>query len=459
MSSPRRSTLTAGLIALAVAASALVAPATATAATPVIERIAGADRYETAAKLSAHAFPSARGGTVFIASGALYPDALSAAPAAKANNAPVLLTDPAALPSVVSAELRRLAPTRIVMVGGESAVSAGVATALRGYAGQVDRIAGADRYETSALISQDTFLGTTDAVYLSSGANFPDALGASAEAARTNVPVLLTSPSDLPAATAAEIVRLQPRTVYVTGGTSVVSDGIVARIGSLLSGGVTVQRLGGADRYETSALIAADAATRRPETVYLASGTAFPDALAAAPASAAVGAPVLLTDPGFLPQSISKLIDSADPARLVIVGAEGAVSANVGYQLGAPADDSTRALAMVNALRAAGGLYPLKPMPALDSLASSWSREMGASGYRHNPNVGSQIPARWRAWGENIARSSVNPVNATPEYFVSLWRDSPPHYRNIMSTNFTHVGFGRDSSTGTNYATQVFAGY
>lgn len=459
MSQRRGRTLALGLVCLAVAASALVAAPAATAAVPPsVERVAGGDRYETAARISAHAFPAARGGTVYIASGAAYPDALSAAPAARKDAAPVLLTAPGRLPSSAAAELGRLAPSRIVIVGGEGAIGAGVAAELGRYTSAVERISGGDRYETSALISRSAFPGTSSAVFVASGANFPDALGASAEAARTGVPILLSGPAALSATTADELRRLQPRTVYIAGAAGAISDRVVEGIVSALGTGVTVKRLGGGDRYETAVRVAGNDPSRGMSTVYVASGVGFPDALAAAPAAAALGAPVLLTRPNYVPPSVANLIASANPSRIVITGGNGAVNGDVAVLLGAPADDATRALAGVNALRAAGGRAPLHAMSGLNSVAASWSQEMTRiGGLPHNPNVGSQIPANWRAWGENIAWSSGSAV--PPSVFIGLWRDSPPHYANIMNPTFTHVGYGAHSASGRTYATQVFARY
>lgn len=470
MTSRPRGGLTAALLTLALTASALAgapaavaappaaAPAAAAISSPLgIERVADADRYSTAVAVSKHAFPSARGGTVFIASGVVYPDALSAAPAARAANAPVLLTRPDALPPVVAAELTRLAPSRIVIVGGPGSVSEAVARALRQHAGQVERLSGASRYDTSTAIAARAFPGTTSAVYIASGAVFADALGASAEAAREGVPILLTEPSRLTAVTEAELRRLRPRTVYVAGGEGTVAPGVLSRVSSVLGTGTIVKRLGGADRYETSALIAGSAQTRQPTTVYLASGVVFPDALAAAPAAAAVGAPVLLTRPSAVPASIMRLITLAGPARVVVVGGEGSVARGVVDELKSYGE-ARGSLEQVNALRAAVGAPPLRLASQLSTVAFSWSREMAASGYRHNPSVGGQIPRGWTRYGENIAYTTRKGAGSSA--FTELWRNSPPHYANMTHPDHTHMGYGQfTDGTGKTFATQVFARY
>lgn len=117
-------------LALAVATSALIVlPTTSASAAPMTgARIAGADRYETAVKISQSAFTSAD--VVFLASGENFPDALSAGPAASHAGAPVLLTPKNSLDSKVAAEIQRLNPKIVVIVGGENSVSPAVAAEL-----------------------------------------------------------------------------------------------------------------------------------------------------------------------------------------------------------------------------------------------------------------------------------------------------------------------------------------
>lgn len=96
------------------------------------ERITGADRFAVSAKASETSFTTT-GGTVYIASGEVFPDALSGAAAAIVNKAPILLVTRTAIPGVIDTELRRLKPARIVILGGQNTISDTVATLLDGY--------------------------------------------------------------------------------------------------------------------------------------------------------------------------------------------------------------------------------------------------------------------------------------------------------------------------------------
>ena len=95
-----------------------------------VTRLGGSDRYATAALVSEATFP-AGAPVAYIATGATFPDALSGAVAAARAGGPVLLVSPIALPAATAAELTRLRPSRIVILGGSGAVSASVATAAR----------------------------------------------------------------------------------------------------------------------------------------------------------------------------------------------------------------------------------------------------------------------------------------------------------------------------------------
>jgi putative cell wall-binding protein len=200
-----------------------------------VTRISGPDRYATAAAISKATF-SGGAATVYVATGRNFPDALAAAPAATRAAGPLLLVDTNAVPAATATELNRLKPQRIFVVGGASVVSNGVLDALRGHAGSVSRIAGANRYETAAAISRASFDANAPTVYLATGGNFPDALAGAAVAGRDGVPILLTATSSLPAATVTELKRLNPTKVVLLGGPGSVSHSVAVATSLNLGG-------------------------------------------------------------------------------------------------------------------------------------------------------------------------------------------------------------------------------
>jgi putative cell wall-binding protein len=202
------------------------------ATTGSVTRLSGATRYGTAAAVSADAF-AAGVPVAFVATGKNYPDALAGVAAAGASGGPILLTDPNALPGETAAELARLRPGRIVVLGGPSVIVDGVLPALQAYTtGSVSRIAGMDRYQTSAAVSAQTF-SRSSTVFVATGASFPDALGGGPVAGGLPGPLLLVQPTSVPAAIATELGRLGAERVVIFGGPGAVSVGVATELARL----------------------------------------------------------------------------------------------------------------------------------------------------------------------------------------------------------------------------------
>jgi putative cell wall-binding protein len=214
---PRRIVVLGGTAAI----SETVINAVRALATESVTRQGGADRFETAALVSAATF-SPNVEVAYVATGANFADALAAGGAARGRG-PVLLVRRDGIPDATATELTRLRPRRIVVLGGTAVVAASVQTSLAAYTtGAVSRVGGADRYATAAGLSQSTFAPGVPVVYVATGVNFADALSAAALGA----PVLLARPTCLPASTKAELDRLGAERVVVLGGTAALSDDV-----------------------------------------------------------------------------------------------------------------------------------------------------------------------------------------------------------------------------------------
>ena len=269
-----------------------------------VTRLAGPDRYATAVELSKAHFPTpgGEGPPAYIATGENFPDALAGGPAAAYWGGPILLVHRNSIPAVTAAELTRLNPEWIDILGGAGVVSTGVETALAGYTdGELYRTWGTDRYATAAEISQTTFDPGVDAVYIATGSKFPDALAGGPAAARRGAPILLVQRDHIPTATAAELDRLDPAEIYILGGTGVVAPGVETALDAYTTGDVT--RLWGPDRYATAAAVSADTfgAGDSPSMVYIATGANFPDGLTAGPIAGIGNSPILLVQRDNIP--------------------------------------------------------------------------------------------------------------------------------------------------------------
>jgi putative cell wall-binding protein len=138
--------------------------------------------------------------------------------------------------------------------------------------------------------------------------------------------------------TANEIRRLGAREIIVVGDPNAVSDTVAEQLRAL--GGLTVTRIGGANRYETAALIAIEAAARAGAAgenldgvVFIATGTTFPDALAAAPIAYALKRPILLTGTDYLNPAAAGALKTVGATSAVILGGLPSVSAAVETRL------------------------------------------------------------------------------------------------------------------------------
>lgn len=294
-----------------------------------LPRLQGADRFETAVAISQAGYPDTAP-IVYVTTGLNYPDALSAAPAAAKQGGPLLLVRPTYLPTAVRIEILRLHPALIVVAGGTGAVSAGVYGQLAKLAPKIRRDAGADRYATSRMVISRAFGQSGSALaYVATGSNFPDALSASAAAGAAGAPVVLVNgtKSTLDSATRQLLTTLKTTRVKIAGGTAVVSKGIQSALAAS-SGMTSVRRLYGADRYQTSEKINRDAFTTSA-TLYLASGLAYPDALAGAAVAGAQKAPLYVVPPTCAPFDILEDVITLGASKVTLLGGTGAMAESV----------------------------------------------------------------------------------------------------------------------------------
>jgi putative cell wall-binding protein/streptogramin lyase len=292
-----------------------------------VTRIGGADRFDVSARVSAQSYPSGAS-TVFIASGGVFADALSVGPLAARAKAPLLLTARDTLPSSVGDELRRLGPEQVVIVGGVASVSKATEAAIAASApgSRVRRIDGADRYAVSQALLASTYAPASAGVlYVANGTNYPDALSSGPAAADASTGVLLVNGS----ATAVSghemdvITRFVDAggTVRIAGGPNSVSAAIEAQIRSVRD----VERIGGADRYEVSRAINAEVFTR-PSAAFVASGSAFADALSGGAAAGAAHSPIYLSQPNCLPRVVVGGVLAPPVGQVTLLGGTATLS-------------------------------------------------------------------------------------------------------------------------------------
>lgn len=280
--------------------------------------IAGATRIDTAIKAAEVAFPKGAD-TVVIATAYNWPDALGGAALAGAYDGPILLTTPSDLPETVANAITDLGANRAVILGGTTAVSDAVENELDLLLGtaNVERVSGTDRYKTAEAIAAKT-VGILGAEYdgmafVSTGANFPDALAASPLAAAKSWPIYLVDKNKPLQTTTRQAMQTAGVTdLVILGGTAVVPTGIETSLESYF-GTARVARLAGSTRYETGCLVAEYGVTEAGlfwNRMALATGQNFPDALAGGVLQGRDGSVMLLTPSATLDPFVAAKLEA-----------------------------------------------------------------------------------------------------------------------------------------------------
>ncbi|HWQ42026.1 MAG TPA: cell wall-binding repeat-containing protein [Desulfosporosinus sp.] len=289
---------------------------------PVI-RLAG---VETALAIARAAYPR-KISTAVLATAGNYPDALAGSVLACQLNAPILLVgdSEAAQKKVLDYLTANLeADGTAYILGGTAVISQSFADRLRDVGlKQTIRLAGSDCYATSVKIAEQLQVETGTPVVLVSGENYPDALSVSSIAAQKGYPILLVQKSGIPAAVKQTIAAIKPDKVYIIGLQGAVGENVEKEAG-LLSGlaAEDVIRIGGEDRYDTSLAVAqyflpdlsaipgsGSGSPSGVQTVCIATGNNFPDALAGSGYAAQHNAPIILVDAN-LPEQVIQYLEA-----------------------------------------------------------------------------------------------------------------------------------------------------
>jgi len=201
--------------------------------------------------------------------------------------------------------------------------------------GRVNRIAGDNRYDTSAKIALDAYPGGAETVIIARGDNegqFADGLAASYLAGLKDAPVLLTSPDKLPQKTEDAVVKLKAKKAYVLGGKLAISEAVVGKLKNL---GLEMKRIEGNNRYATAASIAAEGG--QADTALVVSGFAPADSLVAGPLASSRGYPILLVSKDSVPGETKQAIAGLGIKNINVVGGENVVGKAVYEKLDAEA--------------------------------------------------------------------------------------------------------------------------
>lgn len=204
-----------------------------------VRRLAGPTRYDNpylaATKTDART-------TSFVVSGETFADAVAVGPLASRSSVPIVLTMQNALPQGARDALRQQDTSRVLIVGGTSAVSESVAEEIRamrdssGQQLQVTRIAGTTRQQTATLVADlsmnsELFDFSVRHVNLVRGDAFPDAVAAGPHGGEEEaVTLMTTSATELGESARRWLESNAGRidSIHALGDTGVISDAVLA---------------------------------------------------------------------------------------------------------------------------------------------------------------------------------------------------------------------------------------
>jgi len=326
------------------------------------QRVAGEDRFQTAAAIVRSNPVLMAADKAFIAFGWNFPDALAAGAAAGSQKAPVLLAGrPGESETNHAIAVLNAMPNlkTIYIVGGPvgytypnaakwqdpaqagrqvwSYISSRLTAKSNGQKPVVDSTSltsGSDRYATAALIAKKFFPNATE-LFLATGLNYADALTAAAVAGSRGAPVLLINPTHTYSLRTylADYLKGLPDgrlLVHPVGGLEALPDQTFKPdFNYVRPGPKDWERIAGPTRYETATALAGRF-FENSAVVYIARGFQFPDALAASPAAAVTKAPILLTSDFSLPASVRDYLYSHTAIKgCYVLGGENGIRADV----------------------------------------------------------------------------------------------------------------------------------
>ncbi|MCA1060875.1 cell wall-binding repeat-containing protein [Rossellomorea aquimaris] len=435
-----------------------------------ITRIGGEDRFQTAAKIADY-LPSDQ---AIVANGRNFPDALAVAPYAAKNGIPIVLTESDTLPEATEMVTRD--KKKLILVGGESAISSNVASKLP----SVSRYGGADRYETAQKIINGLPMAKERA-YVSTGANFADALTGSVLAAKENAPILLVQKDKIPSSIHNLVDSYE--TFSILGGANAVSTNVQERLvvsteefqfqGVHVNASENLLRstLGAPQRIDESRYSFDWFVYNKDPKTYIQFGVFYGNVVAVYTNSDSwmsksglklgmgkaeventlkqIGAvPDQENDYYYDDQMIRVYYDGMDKDSLsgILLMREDFMTVNPDADMGELKTSMEKQLRdQANALRARHLIAPLKEDKEAREVARAHSKDMAVRNYFSHDNPEGLSPFQrlskagisYTSAGENIAAGQFNAIAVHDE-----WVNSAGHRKNILSPLFHNLGAG-----------------
>ncbi|CAM3508026.1 MULTISPECIES: N-acetylmuramoyl-L-alanine amidase [Bacillus] len=289
-----------------------------------VKRVGGNSRYGTAVEISKQTYSTAS--TAVIVSGNAYADAIVAAPLAYQKNAPLLYTTTDKLSYETKTRLKDMRTKNVIIVGGTPVVSSNTANQIKRMGISIKRIAGSNRFETSARVAKA--MTAPSKVIILNGFLYEDAPAIIPYAAKNGFPILFTNKTYINSATTAVIKDKKIRSSIIVGSTKSISNSVNKKLPS-------PTRISGSNRYELAANIV-QKLNLSTSKVYVSNGYSYSDAIVGALLAAMNKQSLIVTDGQNLSVGTRKIIGSENASNFTVIGTPPAISTKVFNQLKNP---------------------------------------------------------------------------------------------------------------------------
>ncbi len=288
-----------------------------------VKKLKGADRFETAIKISQSGWT--KSDTVVIVNGEdkSMVDGLTATPLASIKNSPILLSSNEKLPQKTVEELKRLNPSKVVVIGGNNSMPNSVVEAIKAVNSKisVQRIGGDTRYQTSINIAKEIDkTNNVSKLYIGAGNGEADSLSIASQAGKEKTPIVLTQKDGVDNEAEQFIKSNKVSNIYFIGGVEKISNKAIEQVGKIVNRDISNNRVAGQTRQETNAkVIDKFYSQSKLDGVVVANQDKLIDALAVGPLAAKNNSPVILAT-NTLDKSQESSLKGKNSSKLFEVG-------------------------------------------------------------------------------------------------------------------------------------------
>ncbi|MCI4688274.1 cell wall-binding protein Cwp10 [Clostridioides difficile] len=288
-----------------------------------VKKLKGADRFETATKISQSGWT--KSDTVVIVNGEdkSMVDGLTATPLASVKNSPILLSSNEKLPQKTVEELKRLNPSKVIVIGGNNSMPNSVVEAIKAVNSKisVQRIGGDTRYQTSINIAKEIDkTNNVSKLYIGAGNGEADSLSIASLAGKEKTPIVLTQKDGVDNEAVQFIKSNKVSNIYFIGGIEKISNKAIEQVGKIVNKDISNNRVAGQTRQETNAkVIDKFYSQSKLDGVVVANQDKLIDALAVGPLAAKNNSPVILAT-NMLDKSQESSLKGKNSSKLFEVG-------------------------------------------------------------------------------------------------------------------------------------------